>query len=133
MSLLLFAFLTFGLCFLLADAHLFGCDAQFYNEVSDDCLATRDMKREAEQRGILKIRQHFLKLHFFRRLLGCYFCMGVWVGPLVHTYLYHTDPHYFWLHDSSPVSWLLGLFGASVLGGATSLIINSALDAMSKN
>jgi hypothetical protein len=78
---LLFAFLAYGLVFLIADARIFGCDAKLWNSGGNPEEDCRDV-------GIFKLRQKLLKHSFFAHQLGCYFCVGCWAGPIAYWLLH---------------------------------------------
>lgn len=77
MSLIVFVLVSFGLAFMIADARIFGCDTEAYNEAPDDTKFIWSI-------GFLKIRPYLLQFRFFRELFSCYFCLGTWTGPVVY-------------------------------------------------
>ncbi len=121
---LLFALLTYGLVFLVADARMFGCDAKLWNSggsPEQDCLDI----------GILKIRQWFLKHDFFSELLGCYFCTGCYAGPVAHWLLiYGLGPQYaLYPHGSAGTAVIMTMV-AMPLGGVVAFGIDTILLAL---
>jgi len=128
-SILLFAVATYGLTFLIADATLFGCSAHDYPE-----NPTYDEWEAIKQEGIVKIRQRVLRVRFFQKLLGCYFCTGVWTGIVMHWVLLwyaHVNPSW----RNSYLLWgpfelwsgLLGSFVAACAGGTVCYGIDRAI------
>lgn len=115
-TLALFSILVYGFAFLAADAKLFGCPVKDYNDNPTDVDYIRSC-------GTLPIRPIFLKLKFFRELLSCYFCMGVWTGSAAHAVLVLLAPYNVHILDSyillsntatgTAISFLI----AAVIGG----------------
>lgn len=127
-----FALLTWGLAFLLADAKIFGCSTQHYVgslTAGDSAEACHVLTQE----GTLKIRNKLLRLKFFRDLLSCYFCLGIWCGPVAHIALRYGTPSHQWvLHTSEQQGWILGLLLSSVLGGAACYVVNLLVGALER-
>lgn len=128
-SILLFAAATYGLTFLLSDATIFGCSATRWNaHLQNPKVKASEQMLEHEELfadGILHIRQYFLQFGFFQKLLGCYFCMGVWTGIVMHWVLQayaHVNPSwrnsYLLWGAFEPWTAILGSFVAACAGGA---------------
>lgn len=140
MSFLYFAFISYALCFLAADARIFGGDVTAWNEL-EEADASVDDWAWFRSLGFIRLRPPLLKVRFIREHLSCYFCMGVWAGPLAHTFLWrfyelraqrfmtsHED-YWFW-HPNTALGWTLGLVGAFLLGSVCSYCINIILTAL---
>jgi hypothetical protein len=137
MTLLYLALITYGLCFLAADARIFGADATAFREVHDNGSAPNDVAWLWSV-GILPIRPFFMKVRFIREHLSCYFCMGVWAGPLAH-YLLMTltsfgppwqMSDYFLNHPDTGVGWTYGFICAFLFGAVSSYTINLCLQVL---
>jgi hypothetical protein len=114
------AICAFGVAFLLADARIFGADTQRYTDIAQ-FLPLREQLKE----GFLPIRPLLLRLQFFRELLSCYFCMGVWTGMGVHTLLLSLfGPRYVLWHGPSWQAWLQGLVVAATFSAPLVYVIN---------
>ena len=131
-SILLFAVATYGLTFLIADATIFGCSATRWNEYLR--RPTPQEHDELQAEGILRIRQYFLRFRFFQKLLGCYFCLGVWTGIVMHWLLLayaSVNPNwrnsYLLWGEISPWSGVIGSVIAACAGGAFCFGIDRAL------
>ena len=137
-SILLFAVATYGLTFLIADATLFGCSATKWNAHLKNPRAEEwEQLQEHEElfaEGILHIRQYFLQFGFFQKLLGCYFCLGVWTGVVMHWVLIalgYENPNwrnsYLLWGEVSLWSGVLGSLVAACAGGCVCFAIDRAL------
>jgi hypothetical protein len=137
-SILLFAVATYGLTFLIADATIFGASATSWNAHLKNPRAEGSAQlREGEElfaEGILRIRQYFLQFGFFQKLLGCYFCLGVWTGIVMHWVLIalgyantNWRNSYLLWGEVSPESGVLGSFVAACAGGSVCFAIDRAL------
>ena len=122
-SILLFAAATYGLTFLLADATIFGCSATRWATYLRN--PTMEEHEELFADGILHIRQYFLQFEFFQKLLGCYFCLGVWTGIVMHwVFLAYAHVNPSWRNSYllwgafEPWTAVLGSFVAACAGGA---------------
>jgi hypothetical protein len=128
MSLLLFALLTYGLVFLLADARIFGCDAKEWNKalaLQEDCLEIGDQKLlECQEKGILKWRQRLLRHSFFSDLLGCYYCTGWWVGPVAYWLLLGAGMQFTYVPDTI-FQAVVSTVVAAPLGGVSAYVIDT--------
>lgn len=127
LSLLTFVLVVYGLCFLAADARIFGADTLAWNEVYDD---PRDGELEwLQQLGEIRVRQKLLPIKFFREHLSCYFCMGVWAGPLAHVLFwnFYVKNDYFLSHPSTIKHWVIGLVLSFLVGGSASFLLNAVL------
>jgi hypothetical protein len=125
---LLFAVLTYGLVFLLADARLFGCDAKLW-------LMASDPRRDCQDIGILKWRQRLLGRPFFEDLLGCYFCTGCWAGPVAHWLLvFGMGPRYPLYCDVSPpgIAVIMTII-AVPLGGVCAFFLDTVVLRLEKS
>jgi hypothetical protein len=123
---LLFALLTYGLVFLIADARIFGCDAKLWNSGGNPEEDCRDV-------GVFKIRQNLLKHSFFAHQLGCYFCVGCWTGPMAYWLL-----HFAGATQALPgADTLMPAIAASIasvpLGGACALILDVVVSKLEIN
>lgn len=133
MTLLYLAVTTFALCYLAADARIFGVDTTAWNEVY---LAQDYDDMEAWNRdvdwvwglGVLKFRQHALYYNTIREHLSCYFCMGIWAGPLAHlilrTLFAMNNTTYHLSHPNTVEGWAFGLGCAFLWGAVGSYSIN---------
>lgn len=140
MSVVCFILLTYGLCFLAADARIFGVDATRYVETlhTPGVPATDEEREQIRKMGIVPLRQQALKVRFVREHLSCYFCMGVWAGPLAHWIsLQMTNfgspwqmQDYFLNHPDTGIGWVYGLICAFLIGGAGSYIVNTIVAAL---
>jgi hypothetical protein len=127
-SLVVFAFLSYGLVFLYAEAGIFGCGATAYKESISENPPDLEYIRS---KGILRIRHHLLRFHFFQEQMGCFFCSGFWLGPVAHLALYYLlrEGYIFYHPDELPL-WLLSFPVASVLGGVSAMVVDSTLDVL---
>lgn len=127
LSLISFILVTYALCFLAADARIFGADASAWNAVLED--PHPEDRQWLQDLGVFKLRQKFLPVKFFREHLSCYFCMGVWAGPTTHLIFWHLQGKYdyFLHHSSTPLNWAMGLLVAFLLGASSSYILNAVI------
>jgi hypothetical protein len=123
-SILLFAAATYGLTFLIADATIFGCSATKWNDAHQRELTIAE-REELVTDGILHLRQYFLQFSFFQKLMGCYFCLGVWTGIVMHWLLLayaHVNPSwrnsYLLWGEFEPWNGVIGSIVAACAGGA---------------
>jgi hypothetical protein len=124
---LLFALLTYGIVFLVADARMFGCDAKKWNVAGDPVRDCRDI-------GILKIRQRLLRYDFFSELLGCYFCTGCYAGPVAHWLLICGLGTAYPLYPQGPAGAAVIMTLVSIpLGGVVAFGIDTILLALEKD
>lgn len=134
MTFLYFIITTFSLCYLAADARIFGADTTAWNDIygSDDS-ASDDDKRWLWGLGILKLRQNLLPSDFIREHLSCYFCMGIWAGPLAHWLLWNlytvqgNVAAYCLYHPGTTFGWALGFTHAFLWGACGSYVLNAVL------
>ena len=133
MTFVYFACCVFALCYLAADARIFGTDTTAWNEIYGDgtvLYCTRD-ERWLWGLGVFKIRQRLLVLDPIREHLSCYFCMGVWAGPAAHWLLWHLSAlqqSSYWLqHPNTRCGWALGLMCSFLVGSCCSYFINAVL------
>jgi len=134
LTLICLAITTFSLCYLAADARIFGADTTAWNEVYNEVPLAEEDKHWLWGLGILKIRQSVLHWDLIREHLSCYFCMGIWAGPLAHVLLwnfYQLNPDasvaYCLQHPNTPYWWTLGLTCAFLWGAGSSYFINAVL------
>jgi hypothetical protein len=121
-SVVVFILVCYSIAFLVADASIFGCGTVAYNEDPTDEAYIR-------AQGILKIRPYFLRVSFFQKLFTCYFCLGVWVGPVAHVLLYFAlQERYFFHHESTIFLWVLHSVMASLLSATGCLLVNVIID-----
>lgn len=115
-TLILFALLTYGFAFLLADAKIFGCPIK-------DFVPALEGDHVILDKGVLPIRQLFLRLPFVRELLGCHFCMGTWCGIVAHLLLLWLSEYNqlilnsYFLLSKDGLGIAVGVLTAAVLGG----------------
>ncbi len=119
LELSLFSLAVYGLAFLLADAKIFGCPANgFPSDPTEDDFAA------VARKGMIPLRQLLLRIRFLRKLLSCYFCLGVWCGMVVHGLLYtlaHVNPY--WRDSYSlwgplePLNVIISTLLAALVGG----------------
>lgn len=84
---LVFSCVVYGLSYLQADAKIFGCSTQSYQENPED-------QEYLKHEGVFPFRLWLLNSSkFFRKLFSCYFCMGVWNGPIAHVILLFYGEH----------------------------------------
>lgn len=140
MSFVYFAFITYAFCFLAADARIFGGDVTAWN-----ALDRGDADEEEwvwwKSLGFIRLRPPLLRVRFVREHLSCYFCMGVWAGPLTHVFLWHFyqlraqqflashEGYCFW-HPNTTLGWSLGLLGTFLLGSMCSYTIHIVLTSL---
>lgn len=131
MTFLLFVLLVYGLCFLAADARIFGCDARSFGEICDQEAVTAEDKQWIADSGVLPIRQHLLKIKFFRKQLACYFCTGIWMSTAAHVYLYHffQTTYVFW-HPNTFGWWIFALIGTALIGASSSYLLDTIISAL---
>jgi len=135
-----FATIVFSLCYLAADARIFGADTTAWHQVyhAEDAIFDEEAIDWIQGLGIFKLRQLLLPHKLFREHLGCYFCMGIWAGPAAHVLLWHLyqlragqtawTPAEYWLwHPNTAYGWALGLVSAFFCGAVTSYFINAVL------
>ena len=132
MTFLYFACTTFSLCYLAADARIFGADTTAWNEVYfGDTPSSEVDDTWLYSLGVLKIRQYLLLSGAVREHLSCYFCMGVWAGPAAHALLRSLDFPQYWLqHANTTSGWTLGLLCAFLVGSCCSYFINAVMHRM---
>jgi hypothetical protein len=131
MTFILFVLLVYGLCFLASDARIFGCDARSFKEIHDKEIVTTEDEQWIADSGVLSLRQHLLKIKFFRKQLTCYFCTGVWASAIAHIYMYHffkTD--YVMWHPDTFGWWVFGLIGATIIGASSSYLLDVVISAV---
>ena len=138
MTLILFAAVVYALCFLAADARIFGADTTAYNSITTDngAVSAEDFA-SLRDIGALPLRQYALRWNFLRKHLSCYFCMGVWAGPAAHIFLWHfyklqamgfaQEEHYILQHPATAAAWGLGCAYAWLLGSVCSYAIDTVL------
>jgi hypothetical protein len=139
MTILHLIILTYGLCFLAADARIFGTDATGYVATLYGDVAPTDEERcELLTRGIVPLRQRILRVKFLREHLSCYFCMGVWAGPLAHYILMQVQQFgppwqiqdYFLNHPDTGAGWAYGMGCAFLFGAVGSYCLNALISAV---
>jgi len=109
---------SFSIAFLIADARIFGCDTTSYCETPHDYDYIYSV-------GIFKVRPFFLRYSFFQELFSCYFCLGVWVGPLAHLLMYYSlGDRYWFFHDPTTNHWILGYTLASLTSASGCYLMN---------
>ena len=133
MLLLCLALVTYSLCFLAADARIFGADAAAWNAVIEDPAASSQDRLWLQELGVFRIRQRLLRLRVVREHLSCYFCMGIWAGPVAHFLLWQLQHNYVdgpssyvLQHHDTLGGWGLGLLCAFLIGASSSFLINAA-------
>ena len=103
-----FSFFCFGFAVLAADAHIFGCNVYEYENGDENPYKI----------GLFPLRPFLFHFSFFRELLRCYFCTGVWTGALTHILFRDFYGSVYWLwHPPTTKFWIEGLVIASVTGG----------------
>lgn len=123
----------FALCYLAADARVFGADTTAWDEVYADTDVSAEDEEWLHSLGVLRLRQRLLAFRILREHLSCYFCMGVWAGPAAHLLLWYFygsfayNSEYFLLHESTVGGWVVGLVCAFLLGAPASYLVNSLL------
>ena len=125
LHLLVFACVAYALSYLQADAKIFGCSTQSYleNPVDQEYL---------KNEGVLPFRLWLLNHScFFRKLFSCYFCMGIWNGPIAHLVLLFYSDHNLTFRNSyflgGPLDLKTVLYGALVaalVAPATNYVID---------
>ena len=121
-SVFVFILVSYAVTFLIADASIFGCGTAAYNEDPEDV-------EYIWSKGVFKIRPYFLTSSFFNSLFSCYFCLGVWTGPLAHALLYHSVGDRYWFyHSNTTSSWALGSVVASLVSATSCYALNALLD-----
>jgi hypothetical protein len=62
---------------------------------------------------------------FFRELLSCYFCLGVWCGVAIHILLRSFFGPTYWLwHPHTPLGWSEGVAVAALAGAPLCYVLN---------
>jgi hypothetical protein len=125
LGLIIFACVVYTLSYLEADAKIFGCSTQSYKADPDDLTYLRG-------EGVLPFRLWVLRRSsFFPKLLGCYFCMGIWNGPIAHLVLTVYGEHNLTFRNSyflgGPLDlkiMLLGALVAALVAPATNYVID---------
>ena len=134
MSLIVFILLVYGLCFLAADARIFGTDTTAYvTTLHGDVEPTEQDRVWVNSLGVIPLRQRLLRVRFIREHLCCYFCMGVWAGPLTHWIAMQMQnfgspwqtQDYFLNHPNTGVGWFCGCVVAFLIGAAGSYVVNA--------
>jgi len=124
-SFIVFCTVAYALAFLAADAKIFGTSAYGF---PDDPVPS-DFENGG---GILPIRQIFLRIGFFRKLLGCYFCMGIWAGPTAHIMLLSyglENPQwmdsYFLGSGTGTTAFIMGCGLTALIGATMGFVLDS--------
>lgn len=126
-SVVVFILVAYAIAFLVADARIFGCDTVAYNEDPDDA-------EYIWSKGLFKIRPYFLQVNFFRELFTCYFCLGVWVGPVAHVLMYYAIGERYWFyHTNIQQQWFLGCTLASMTSATGCYFVNSLLEKLNSS
>lgn len=115
-----FILVTYGLAFLIADAHIFGCDAGTYKsyEGSPD-------EYEAYKIGIIKIRPYLMRFEFFNEQFNCYFCLGVWCGVFLHWPLRYLYGDAYWIpHSPTHLGWTIAIACSALASAPCCYIVN---------
>lgn len=121
-SVVVFILVAYSLTFLVADATIFGCGTAAYNEGPDDT-------DYIWSKGIIKIRPYFLMVRFFRELFSCYFCLGIWTGPVAHVLMYYAVGERYWFyHTNTQQQWLLGCVLTSLVSATGCYAVNALID-----
>jgi len=131
MDFIVWVFFVYGLTFLLADARIFGCDTTQFVQVMKqfEGLPIEEWWPEVKGVGILPIRQHLLKIKFFRELLSCYFCTGTWVGIVSHLLFYFFfQDHYFLHHPNAYPCWISGFAVSAIATGSVTFLVGRVID-----
>lgn len=96
-------------------AYVFMTYALTYLFVAASIFNTRDLKLAQAQSiepGFIPIRPFLQKFRFFRSLMSCYFCSGIWCGPPAYLV--------YWVWSGSPLSLTtIADAIAHILSGAT--------------
>jgi hypothetical protein len=139
---LLFALTVYALCFLAADARIFGADTTAWIQIREnpDQEPLPSDLEWLDKAGFIRIRQPLLRVRFLREHLSCYFCMGVWAGPVAHTLWWHfynlpgvglyVQDSYFLQHPHTGAGWALGLGLAFLLGSTSGFLLNTVVSAL---
>lgn len=123
MATLTFPFIAYAIAYLIADAEIFGVPTQWYLQDPTDVDGIKN-------KGVLKIRQHFLKVDFFRGQFSCYFCLGLWAGALAHLLLCGASHHLpsfgtsYILLGTEITGILVGTAVAALIGAPVCLLMN---------
>jgi hypothetical protein len=113
---------SYSIAFLIADATVFGCGTVAYTEKPDDT-------EYIWSKGVFKIRPYFLLFKFFRDLFSCYFCLGIWVGPIAHTLMYYALAERYWFyHINTQQQWVIGSILASLTSASGCYVIDVVLE-----
>ena len=119
-GLLTFILVTYGLAFLIADSHIWGCNVDRYEE-----LEAGGELEEVGKEGMIPLRPLLLKLKFFRGLFSCYFCMGVWTGALWHPLLLFFYGEKYWLFHPWTVTYTIVGMSISLCTGAVTCFVTN--------
>jgi hypothetical protein len=116
LTFLVFCLTTYGLCFLLADARIFGTDVHSF-----------DLPEKIRAKGILPIRQLLINSGGAKEFLQCYFCTGVWMGMVAHYLLTLVFDESYWayVHESITTPFYASYAVAAIVGGTVSYVINA--------
>lgn len=115
---LTFILVTYGLAFLVADSHIWGCNVVRYEEFE----AVGELE-EASKVGMIPLRPFLLRSKFFRSLFDCYFCMGVWTGAIWHPLLLFAYGDKYWLFHPWTVTHTVVGVSASLCTGAVTCFV----------
>lgn len=133
MTFLYFVLMTYSLCYLAADARIFGTDTTAWNEVYLNEYVLDDDEQWLWSLGVFRLRQRLLTINALREHLSCYFCMGVWAGPLAHFILWNfyrvrgDSTAYVLNHPASLAGYAFGFLCAFLLGSVGSYVVNLVL------
>lgn len=122
---LVFACVAYALSYLQADAKIFGCSTQSYLENPED-------QEYLKNEGVFPFRLWLLNSSgFFRKLLKCYLCMGLWNGPIAHTILTFYGEHNLTFRNSyflgGPLDLETVLYG-SMVAALVAAVTNYVID-----
>jgi len=131
LSFIQFVCVVYALCFLAADARIFGGDAAAYNELENEGASELDWFWWRHL-GVIRIRPVLMRLRFVREHLSCYFCMGIWAGPAAHLLLwwFYRDhlKDYCFQHANTADMWALGFGVTFLVGSACSYVVHTSLN-----
>jgi len=127
MTTLLFPVIAYAIAYLIADAEIFGVPTQWYLQDTSDVEGIKN-------KGVLKVRQHLLKINFFRSQFSCYFCLGIWAGALAHLLICFATFHLpnlgtsYLLLGTEIKGILVGTAVAALIGAPVCLLLNLVVE-----
>lgn len=121
-SVVVFILVAYSIAFLIADASIFGCGTEAYKEDPNDV-------EYIWSKGVFRVRPYLLHIQFFEELFGCYFCLGIWTGPMAHVLMYYALGERYWFyHVNTQQQWLIGCILTSMVSASSCYVVNTVID-----